>query len=465
MNGLLLAGGSSSRMGQPKSLIEYHGKPQYQHAAEQLAVHCKTVFVSCRAEQQHLFLDIPRIPDTPEYGEIGPLNGVLSAFDLEETAWLVLGCDYPLLKNEDLEQLFQERDTSRVATVFCDPQNGIPQPLIGIYEAQTGPMLREWLKRGNQSLRYFLEQHAAKLVIPERPSNLKSVDTPAEMSALSPSSNPNPRTAMLATKATRIGKYKGSDYLEAEDMLAVEEPLEIRLAYGPESARITQNLSVTMRTPGADADLSAGFLFTEGIVRAASDIVSILPMGENIVLASLRPDLDFDLSKLERHFYTSSSCGVCGKSSMDAVRIASNHLFATDKPPLSIVPEVIYELPDTLRRVQDTFDATGGLHASALFDQKGQLLALREDVGRHNALDKLIGHYFMQGMIPLDQHILLLSGRASFELLQKAAMAGIRFVCAVGAPSSLAVETAEAFGITLIGFLRDGRFNVYAGKP
>src|SRR5690606_4685600 len=161
-------------------------------------------------------------------------------------------------------------------------------------------------------------------------------------------------------------------------------------------------------------------------------------------------------------FYTTSSCGVCGKTSIDAVKTVAHCSVARDHEAWTIQPEIIYTLPDALRRVQDTFDATGGLHASALFDRSGQLLAMREDVGRHNALDKLIGHFFRQGAVPLDKQILLLSGRASFELLQKAAMAGIRVVCAVGAPSSLAVETAEAFGIALIGFLREKRFNVYS---
>lgn len=265
----------------------------------------------------------------------------------------------------------------------------------------------------------------------------------------------------IATKSTLITKYKGTEHWETTDQLAVEEPLEIRLEYGPVLKRKSQNLSITMRTPGADEDLATGFLFTEGIVRRAADLFSVKVWGENMVMVSLQPDFDFDFKKLERHFYTSSSCGVCGKSSMDAVKITANASFSANKPVFPIQPEVIYSLPDKLRQVQNTFDATGGLHACAIFDLQGNLLALREDVGRHNALDKLIGHYLKQGEIPLAEHILLLSGRASFELLQKAAMAGIRMVCAVGAPSSLAVETAAAFGIVLIGFLREGRFNVY----
>jgi len=267
----------------------------------------------------------------------------------------------------------------------------------------------------------------------------------------------------LATQQILLQKYKGTTHWEETDLLAVEEPLEIRVEFGPIAKRKSQNISITMRTPGADEDLAIGFLFTEGIVRSASDVFSVKLLGENMVTVSLQPDFDFDLKKLERHFYTSSSCGVCGKASMDAVKIAVTHSFSTHPQNWKINPELIYTLSDSLRNAQDTFDATGGLHACAIFDQEGNLLDLREDVGRHNALDKLIGHYLQKGMVPLDQHILLLSGRASFELLQKAAMAGIQFVCAVGAPSSLAVETAASFGITLIGFLREGRFNVYSG--
>ncbi len=267
----------------------------------------------------------------------------------------------------------------------------------------------------------------------------------------------------IATKSAEVLKYKGAIHQETTDLLAVEEPLEITLQYGPVEKRKTRNISITMRTPGADEDLAIGFLFTEGIVQQASDVFSARVWGENMVMVSLQPGLDFDLKKLERHFYTSSSCGVCGKASMDAVKTVAHHSLSRHKKEWQVTPELIYALPDRLRQLQDTFDATGGLHACAIFDLNGNLLALREDVGRHNALDKLIGHYLQQDLIPLDEHILLLSGRASFELLQKSAMAGIRFICAVGAPSSLAVETAESFGITLIGFLREGRFNVYSG--
>lgn len=256
---------------------------------------------------------------------------------------------------------------------------------------------------------------------------------------------------------------------EDQDWLAVEEPLEIRIGMGPANQRTEKSISVTMCTPGHAPELATGFLFTEGIITGKHDISAARQFDEtgaageknNIVLVELRPGLDFDPKKLERHFYTSSSCGVCGKSSIDAVKNIMTNIPGTDQ--LKISAGLIAELPLTLRRQQEIFEQTGGLHASALFDMEGNLLLLREDVGRHNALDKLVGAALEGGMLPLDHHILLLSGRASFELIQKAIMAGIKIVCAVGAPSSLAVEMAVEYGITLVGFLRDNRFNIYAG--
>jgi FdhD protein len=259
-----------------------------------------------------------------------------------------------------------------------------------------------------------------------------------------------------------VTTFNGDVVTEKEDFLAVEEPLEIRLEYGPETARTIRPLSITMRTPGADADLVCGFLLTEGIVRNVAEITAVLSLSENAVLARLAPSAAFDMARLDRHFYTSSSCGVCGKTSIDAVMTSGNATRISLKNR-ALRKEVLCALPDRLRAVQETFDRTGGLHAAALFDWTGRLLALREDVGRHNALDKLIGHFAAENTISFDDTILLLSGRASFELLQKAAVAGIPVVCAVGAPSSLAVETAKAFGMVLIGFLRGERFNVYAG--
>ncbi len=263
---------------------------------------------------------------------------------------------------------------------------------------------------------------------------------------------------------TIIKKVTATSAIDAEDLLAAEEPLEIKLAYGPANKRTQKSISVTMRTPGNDGELATGFLYTEGIITSAADIVSFEYTGtnnENVVRLSLNDSVMPDTGKLERHFYTTSSCGVCGKASIEAVRIACN---IPDRPDsLRLPASLIYLLPDMLRKQQEVFENTGGLHACALFDTNGALLLSREDVGRHNALDKLIGAALIEDILPLDKHILLLSGRASFELIQKAVMAGIKIVAAVGAPSSLAAEMAEEWGMTLIGFLRGERFNIYSG--
>jgi len=264
-----------------------------------------------------------------------------------------------------------------------------------------------------------------------------------------------------------IIKVNASSSVITADTLAIEEPLEIRLEYGKEGQRQVQNISVTMRTPGHDAELANGFLFTEGIIKYADDIISTAHCfiacaenKENVIQVTLNPGIVPLLQNIGRNFYATSSCGVCGKGSIDAIRTVSSFAVqAADED--TILTDVLYRLPIILQRHQRVFADTGGLHASALFTTQGGLLLLREDVGRHNALDKLIGAALGYGWLPLQQTVLLLSGRASFELVQKAAMAGINIIAAVGAPSSLAVQLAEEFNITLIGFLRGERFNIY----
>jgi FdhD protein len=247
------------------------------------------------------------------------------------------------------------------------------------------------------------------------------------------------------------------------DALAVEEPLEIRLGCALDGRRTHRSISVTMRTPGHDPELAVGFLFTEGIVTAPEQVAGVRTCGRagNVVRVDLRPGVAVDFARLDRHSYTASSCGVCGKTSLEAVRVV-----AGERPPAHhpiVEPAVIHRLPDLLRAAQPVFGQTGGLHAAALFDSHGQLLCVREDVGRHNAVDKLIGCQFLAGRTPLRDDILLVSGRASFELVQKAAVSGLPLLAAVGAPSSLAVELAGERGLTLLGFVRDSRFNVYTG--
>lgn len=239
----------------------------------------------------------------------------------------------------------------------------------------------------------------------------------------------------------------------AQDLLAVEEPLEILLN--------DHTVAITMRTPGSDDELATGFLFGEGILRNREVIRSIQQLAPNRVRIATH-ESDVSLERLERHFYVSSSCGVCGKTSIEAV-------LGLDPAPIPrnqtlVSRTLVPKLPESLRSRQSAFDRTGGLHAAALFDPEGAMLEVREDVGRHNAVDKLLGTSFLKGATPLNDRVLMVSGRASFELVQKALMAGIPIMAAVGAPSSLAVELALRFGMTLAGFVREGRFNVYSGE-
>ena len=249
---------------------------------------------------------------------------------------------------------------------------------------------------------------------------------------------------------------------DRSDYVATEEPLEIRVVAGGQ----TKTVAVTMRTPGNDFELAAGFLFSEGVISSGSDVRAIRycvdrEVGEeqrfNIVNVELAGDALPDLAGLERHFFTSSACGVCGKAALDALAVRCPRV--ADGPPVEA--SLLATLPEAMREAQKTFDSTGGLHAATLFSEAGDLVAVREDVGRHNALDKVIGWAVLDGQLPLSDRIVMVSGRASFELLQKAAMSGAPIFCSVSAPSSLAVETARTFGITLVGFLRDNRFNVY----
>lgn len=268
------------------------------------------------------------------------------------------------------------------------------------------------------------------------------------------------------TVRTRTVRIRGDDRRRRADLLATEEPLEIRVETGDPA----RTIAVTMRTPGDDVELAAGFLFGEGVVGGRDDIVRAaycrdpaMPDEQrfNTLTVSLRSGLEVDLQPLDRHVLTTSACGVCGRTSLDAV-----HVHGQPEPAAGVQVDaaVIRSLDDELRARQDLFDRTGGLHAAALFDLDGELLAIREDVGRHNALDKLIGWALLDGRLPLTEHIVMLSGRASYELLQKSVVAGVPVVCAVSAPSSLAVDVAREFDTTLIGFLRQDGFNVYAGE-
>ncbi|GLF98319.1 formate dehydrogenase accessory sulfurtransferase FdhD [Streptomyces yaizuensis] len=265
------------------------------------------------------------------------------------------------------------------------------------------------------------------------------------------------------TERRRTIRIRDGKVSARPDTLVAEEPLEIRVN--------GRALAITMRTPGDDFALATGFLVSEGVIGAADDIQAITYCEGatadgvntyNVVNVRLAPGVPEPGPELERHVYMTSSCGLCGKASLDAVRTATRFPVA-DTPPLRLTPQLLAELPDRLRAAQRVFERTGGLHAAALFSESGELLDAREDVGRHNAVDKLIGRAVRDGGLPLSRAVLLVSGRASFELAQKAVMAGVPVLAAVSAPSSLAVDLAAESGLTLIGFLRGTQMNVYAG--
>jgi FdhD protein len=259
---------------------------------------------------------------------------------------------------------------------------------------------------------------------------------------------------------TQVSEWDDGHLRRKDDYLAAEEPLEIRIGADP--------LSVTMRTPGHDRELAAGFLFTEGLIQHSEQILKLEtaePQGGtnrgNVIEAKLTSEAAPDFAKMKRHFFAASSCGICGKASIDSIR---SRLLAAPNPDFRLDAELLITLPDALRSSQDVFQRTGGLHAAALFDRHGKLLVLREDIGRHNAVDKVIGWALLEGRVPLSDSVLLVSGRGGFEIVQKAIVAGIPVVASVSAPSSLAVQLARELHLTLIGFLRGRRFVIYAGE-
>jgi FdhD protein len=268
------------------------------------------------------------------------------------------------------------------------------------------------------------------------------------------------------TSSIEVCRVEGTLAASDRDKVAVEEPLEIQLAFERKGIGTIRSVSVTMRTPGNDEELATGFLFGEGLLNRRSDVVKIEQdegSSANRVRVHLAAGVRVDLKQLERHFYTTSSCGICGKASLKAVQrlmLSGSRVNSSLQLPVATV----HLLPSRLRRAQQVFADTGGLHAAALFDKDGNLLMVREDVGRHNAVDKLVGAEWLTGSVPLEKRILFVSGRASFELVQKAVRAGITIFAAVGAPSSLAIELARACDLTLLGFVRDNRFNVYSAS-
>jgi FdhD protein len=270
------------------------------------------------------------------------------------------------------------------------------------------------------------------------------------------------------SKEIRISRFAKGDLQVDSDLVAVEEPLEIRLDFDDGAVRRSHSISITMRTPGNDLELALGFLCGESIVHCREDVAEVDYCGKansaasgNAVRVELKPGVMVDLDRLQRHFYTSSSCGVCGKASLEALEVLGQGPLESVSTTFSA--DLLTSLPQLLRARQKVFGETGGLHAAAVFSPAGEIRHLREDVGRHNAVDKVVGKLLNDGELPAHGYGLLVSGRASFELMQKALVAGLPLLAAIGAPSSLAVELAERYGMTLIGFLKAEKFNIYAG--
>ncbi len=269
-----------------------------------------------------------------------------------------------------------------------------------------------------------------------------------------------------AVSAVNVHKARADESKQTSDLVAVEEPLEVRVQFGPEQSRKERVLAVIMRTPGHDEFLTLGFMCTEGIIQEESQVLSLkhctnVPetAAGNVIMVKLAPSVELPWDQYQRHIYMSSSCGVCGKTSLEAV-VASCHWQELGPGP-QLQSELLYQLPTRLKELQLVFNRTGGLHAACIFNSQGEPLYWQEDIGRHNAVDKVIGAAWQAKLLPLDKHVLLVSGRIGFELVQKSVMAGIRFMAGVGAPSSLAVDLAVQHEMTLVGFLNDQRYNCY----
>ena len=273
-----------------------------------------------------------------------------------------------------------------------------------------------------------------------------------------------------SSRSFSVRKIDKNSANSVDDLVAIEEPLEIRLGYSTPEGRTASSISITMRTPGSDAELAVGFLYSESIVQNSGDITKAEHIGpvapdtgyHNIVRVDLASNVEVDLGRLQRHFYTTSSCGVCGKSSLDALRITGAEPLADG--PARFSKNALIAMPDALRARQPTFERTGGLHAAAAFDSQGEIIVVHEDVGRHNAVDKVVGTLLARDMLPASGLGLMVSGRASFELMQKTLVAGFPLLAAVSAPSSLAVQLATEFNVSLVGFLRGDTFNIYSGE-
>ncbi|HEY1960732.1 MAG TPA: formate dehydrogenase accessory sulfurtransferase FdhD [Polyangiaceae bacterium] len=439
MLGGIFVGGKGARMqGAAKGLLR---APGGERIVERLAralreAGAEPVLVGVREEYEGL--GIRALPDVTDAGPLGGLVALLEA--AKDQRAIAIACDMPHVTVALLRRLVEAPD----APVVAARRGGRWEPLFARYDARVSSLARARLARGELGLQGLLDEVGAVplALAPNEESLLDDWDTPDEAVAENPS-------LATATAGVVVRAFEDGAIAERADRVAVEEPLEIRSGRDP--------VAVTMRTPGADVDLAAGFLLGEGVIRARADVVAISSAGPHAVVVDLTDEARARLPSAERRFFTTSSCGVCGKSSIDAVRAA---LPERARDTQTIDAAAIRRMPSALREAQSIFDRTGGLHAAGLF-RGAKLVRFAEDVGRHNAVDKVLGAELLASRLPASGHALVLSGRIAFELVQKAALAGVSFVVAVGAPTSAAVELAQAAGIVLVGFARGDRFNVY----
>lgn len=464
--GVILVGGESRRMGTDKALVRWRGATLMEHAASTLAEVLSEVVVVGGEESDYGAAGVAVLADR-EPG-LGPLGGLATA--LEHAAGrpvFLLACDLPRVTPELIADLVDRADAAEPAKAAAwVPRAGDrKQPLCAVYSAACAGPLTDYLAAGERRAIEFLDRIDTTFV--EVDAGLANVNSPADLEALdAEETRATPPGSSRRLKVLTVGEAP----VAGEDLVATEEPMEIRVVAERNGRREAHPLAITMRTPGHDFELAAGFLLSEGVVETGEDLWRLAycldsdESARNVVEAHLSPvssGAAFDPERFRRNVYTTSSCGICGKASIERLETACPRRPETR---FRVAPAVIKSLPARLGEAQTVFSQTGGLHASGLFSPEGELLRVREDVGRHNALDKLIGSYLLTGEVPLSDAILLVSGRASFELVQKALIAGIPVLAAVGAPSTLAVETAATYGQTLVGFLREDRFNVYAGK-
>jgi FdhD protein len=451
LDAVLIAGGKSSRFGEDKAFLDWNGEPLFQRQLKKLqALGPNQLWLSANGDQDYGELPngVIRVDDDDE--GLGPVGGLLNVFKRSEAERIVvLGVDLPLMEEGFLAKL-------------VDDDSGIVpktqrywEPLAAVYPREAMlAILESAMEQGNRKLQRLLDKAEQSGVtrayaVSEGEGLLfTNLNSREDLEKI----DPHRRDEGVNLRRYRVEQ----GWVEEGDRVAMEEPLEVRVN--------GQSVAVMMRTPGHDEELATGFLLTESVIESADDIAEI----------QHRPDLDpeavgnslevtlkkeTDLSELTRHVFTSSSCGVCGKATIESVF----QQFSPIERGMTLTSDFLLELPGKLRKQQETFDRTGGLHASALFSTEGELLLLREDVGRHNALDKVIGRS-LRDQIDLSKVVLLVSGRISFELMQKALAGGIPAVAGISAPSSLAVKLARDSGQTLVGFLRERGFNVYSGE-